>query len=113
MSQARWRSTRPGSWWDPVLSAGFLGIFGCAVGLGVGVPVSVSLFLERRKALRQHLVALPPEQRLQVLLPLQGARGDTGRLVAPFLREFVAATELTPAPAPGGRGSELTAGSRS
>lgn len=91
-----------------ILAAGFFGAFGCGVGLAVGVPASISLFLERKKALRRQLAQLPLEQRLEVLLPLQEARGDTGRLVAPLLREFGTATELTPASAPVGRGDEIT-----
>jgi hypothetical protein len=86
-----------------------LGTMGLAVGLGVGVPVSLALLRERRSQLRRQLIGLSPEQKLAVLVPLHEARGDTRRIVAPLLRELRAGTELTPAPAPGGRGDEPAA----
>jgi hypothetical protein len=90
-----------------LLAGVFFGAFGAGVGLAVGVPASISLFLERKQALRRRLAQLPLDQRLEVLLPLRDARGDTGRLVAPLLREFGTATELTPAASPAGRGDEV------
>jgi hypothetical protein len=91
-----------------VPALGIMGLFGLVVGLFVGVPVSVALLRQHRRLLRDRLAVLPREQQLAVLLPLEDARGDTRRLVAPLLRELRASNELTPAAAPAGHGNEAS-----
>jgi hypothetical protein len=84
----------------------FVGLLGLIIGLGFGVPISLAMLHERRIQLRRRLAGLPREQQLAVLLPLQHARGDTRRLVAPLLRQLHPPAELTPAESPQGRGDE-------
>jgi hypothetical protein len=100
------------SWWQLAvlgLALMVLVLLGLVVGLGVGVPASGALLLERRAKLRQRLAELPREQQLAVLGPLRDARGDTRRLVAPLLRELRPPAELIPAATPSGRGDEASA----
>lgn len=68
----------------------------------------------RSRRLRRRLAALPIRERAQALLPLAEERGDTGRIARglirslPLLAELDRPAEVTPAPAPGGRGGEVT-----
>lgn len=100
------------SWWQLAmfgLALTLLVLLGLVVGLGVGVPASGALLLERRAKLRQRLEELPREQQLAVLGPLRDAEGDTRRLIAPLLRELRPPAELVPAATPTGRGDEPAA----
>src|SRR5262245_49482862 len=62
-----------GGFLAPLQALVVLGILGLLIGLGVGVPVSVAMFYERRKHLRLRLAELPQEEQLAVLLPLRGS----------------------------------------
>lgn len=87
-------------------------LFGLALGLAVGVPVSVLLFYQRRRRVRWQLARLSREEQLAALLPLRGERGDTRRLIAPLLRELRPPRELTASTAPEGRGDEASPAGR-
>ena len=58
-----------------------------------------------REKVRQRLARLSPEQQAAVLIPLRNHR-TAGPIIAPFLREIDAHSELTPAAAPDIRGDE-------
>src|SRR2546422_7875165 len=63
---------------------------------------------QRRDGPRRRLAGLPADERWEVLLPLANAGGDAGRIAMSLLRETDAPAEVCPAPAPGGRRSEVT-----
>jgi hypothetical protein len=90
------------------LAAAFtLALPSLALGYLFGAPFAAHCRRLSRQQLRQELRALPAEQRAAALAPLQEEWGDTRDIVAPLLREFQPPTELTPAAAPPGRGSEV------
>jgi hypothetical protein len=81
-----------------------LGVFGIS-------PLVAKAYRQRRGAgLQRQLIALPPEQRMGVLLSLrQDAEPEVRNLVEPLLRSLLRHhAELTPSDAPMGRGDEPT-----
>jgi hypothetical protein len=85
--------------------AGPLGVIGYCVIL----PLAHRYQAAHERRLMEKLVALPPETRESVLLPLHPAGGDTAAMVERLICELRSQpAELTPATAPDGRGDETS-----
>src|SRR5207244_6422787 len=90
-----------------------LGVMGMVViptgliGITFGFPLAAAYRARQRRRLRRQLAGFSRAEQVALLTPLlQAPVDDTRKLVAPLVRELGAASELTPAGAPGGSGSE-------
>lgn len=89
----------------------YLGIGVCLAFL-IALPAALLYRRLRRAQLRTALRACSSRERREVLLPLRDDRSaDVRAIVGPLVHHFHVDSELAPAPAPAGKGSEPSADS--